>query len=192
MEAMVGRRVRAVVGAAFLGALSSSALVGAGGAAGAATSVAHHPLGHCTKKTNIEGGQECRSKSLDPKRTSGISSRTVKVTPTGRGTVAVATYNTDPAPLLSASTGKYFGVSLGASNAFTSLTLKDCSLGGGTTLYWWSGGEWIPVALEPGSIASASLTCVSDTLGPESSPSLAQMTKLSRASRFGAVVFGVR
>lgn len=193
-------RVRAVVAATLVTASVGWAVLGIGGwaalgggsGAGAATSLARHVNSHCSKSTTIPHTYGCKSKTLSPGRSGSASSDTIKVEPTGRGTVAVGIYYSDPAPPLASSTGKFFGVSVTAGDAFTSLTVKDCALGGGTTLYWLDGSTWLPVTLQPGSIASATLTCVTDTLGSGSSPTIAEIVKLSRTSRFGAVIFGVK
>ncbi len=194
MAPLVGGRVRAVVGATLVIAIASLGWVaaGVGGSVGADTSVTRHVQSHCTKKTSILHALECATKTLPPDRSLSASSDTVKVTPTGRGMVSVATYVKDPVGALTSSTGTYFGVWLSSPNGFTALTVKDCNLAGGTALYWWNGDTWLPVALQPGSVSSATITCVTDTLGAESSPNLATITHFSRLTSTGAVVFSVR
>lgn len=57
----------------------------------------------------------------------------------GVGALTVAQYGSDPvgAPTFS-SAGEYFDVALSSGNSFTSATVDDCNLGGGTGLEWWN------------------------------------------------------
>ncbi len=199
MGRLTDGRVRAVVGVAVVAASLGWAVLGTGGWAvfgggggAGATSVTRDAQAHCTGLTVIPRAHVCTSETLDAKRSEPVSIDDITVTPVGRGTVTVATYEADPTAALASSTGTYFGLSISAGNAFETLTVKDCSLGGGTTLFWWDGDAWLPVTLQPGSISSATLTCVTDTLGAGSNPSLATIARLSRVSHFGAVVFGVK
>ncbi len=192
MTRRTGGRLRPFVGAALVAACLGGAVIGVGGGAGATTSVARHELGRCKSSNSIVRTQKCASKSLDPYRTESVTSGEVKVTATGRGTVSVGYYNTDPSKAFTYSTGTYFGVMLAVPNAFTSLTVKDCDIAGGAVLYWLDGNTWVPVVLQPGSIGSSSLTCITVTLGATSSPSVATIIKLSRLSRLGAALFSVR
>jgi hypothetical protein len=94
----------------------------------------------------------------------------------------VAQYGSDPvgAPTFS-STGEYFDVALSSGNSFTSATINDCSLGGGTGLEWWNpqanagAGAWQPVLPTP-TYTAGPPACVSVTLNSTSSPTLAQLT----------------
>ncbi len=200
MARLTDGRVRAVVGVAVVTAslgwavlgTGGWAVLGTGGGAGAATSLTSTVQAHCIGLTGIPNAHACTSETLDAKRSEPVSVDDITVTPVGRGTVSVATYEADPTAPLASSTGTYFGISISESNAFKTVTVKDCSLGGGTTLFWWNGSTWLPVTLQPGSISSATLTCVTDTLGAGSDPSLATIARLSRVSHFDAVVFGVK
>jgi len=94
----------------------------------------------------------------------------------------VAQYGSDPvgAPTFS-STGEYFDVALSSGNSFTSATINDCNLGGGTGLEWWNpqasagAGAWQPVLPTP-TYTAGPPACVSLTLNSTSSPTLAQLT----------------
>ncbi len=94
----------------------------------------------------------------------------------GTGQVLVANYGGDPVgtPAFPGAPPQYFDVALSASNTFTSLTLQRCGLNSGQTLYWWNGAMW---ALVDGLAGSSSDGCLTVTLGPDTSPSLAQLTQ---------------
>ncbi|MHB1910932.1 MAG: hypothetical protein ACYCTI_02630 [Acidimicrobiales bacterium] len=68
-------------------------------------------------------------------------------------------------------------MSLSTGNTFTSVVIDDCNLGGGNTLSWWNGTAWVTVTGSPGPTYTAgSPACVSVTLKPTTSPTLAQLT----------------
>ena len=100
----------------------------------------------------------------------------------GEGTVTVSQYPSDPvgAPSFQAS-GNYFDVSLSAKSTFTSVTVSNCNLAGGNTLYWWNpasgaSGAWVPVKGAPGpTFTAGSPPCATVTLASSTSPSLSQM-----------------
>jgi hypothetical protein len=79
------------------------------------------------------------------------------------------------------STGEYFDVALSSGNSFTSATINDCNLGGGTGLEWWNpqasagAGAWQPVLPTP-TYTAGPPACVSVTLNSTSSLTLAQLT----------------
>ncbi|MHB1533874.1 MAG: beta strand repeat-containing protein [Acidimicrobiales bacterium] len=96
----------------------------------------------------------------------------------GEGTVTVAQYASNPvgAPSFKSS-GSYFDVSLSSGSTFTSVTVKNCNLMGGTTLYWWNpagSGAWQSVVGDPGPITTAG-PCITVTLTGASSPNLTQL-----------------
>lgn len=185
-------RLRPVVGAMLVAASLGGAILGVGGGpAGAATSVTRVVHSRCSETTDIPHMQECTSVTLLSGRTESDSSGDVSLELTGRGTITVGTYDSDPAPR-ALSTGKYFGVSIFPGDTFTSLAVKDCNIGGGVLLDWWNGDSWLPVTAEPGSVSSTTLTCIDVTLGAESSPSIATIARTSRLSSYEAVVFGVK
>ena len=101
---------------------------------------------------------------------------------TGVGALTVAQYGSDPvgAPTFS-STGEYFDVALSSGNSFTSATINDCNLNGGTGLEWWNpqasagAGAWQPVLPTP-TYTAGPPACVSATLNSTSNPTLAQLT----------------
>ena len=133
----------------------------------------------------------CVSKTGFVARSTMAASDGVTVSTVGRGTFAVGTYRKDPIRPLASSTAKFFGVRLSSTNRFTSFIVKDCNLGGGTVLRWWNGTAWEPVVGVTTTSGTGSSACVSVALGSASSPNLATMSRLSRVSRFQAVVFGV-
>ena len=89
----------------------------------------------------------------------------------------MAQYQSDPVGAPSfGSPGEYFDVSLSPGSTFTSLTLTDCNLSGGTSLEWWNPGmsAWEPVSNEifsPGPPA-----CVTATFTNSTIPNLAELT----------------
>jgi hypothetical protein len=99
---------------------------------------------------------------------------------TGEGALTVAQYSSDPvgAPTFS-SAGEYFDVDLSAGNTFSSATIEDCNLNGGTTLEWWNpaadsgAGAW--QAVTP-TLSVGSPPCLIATISSTSSPSLAELT----------------
>ena len=97
------------------------------------------------------------------------------VTADGAGAFTVAQYGSDPAgrPTFS-STGGYFDVRVASGSSFSSLLVSDCNLNGGKSLRWWDRSAWEPVS--PESYSAGPPACVTASLGPNSSPSVAQLT----------------
>ncbi|MCL5256307.1 MAG: Ig-like domain-containing protein [Chloroflexi bacterium] len=101
------------------------------------------------------------------------STADVTATGTGEGTVIVAEYSGNPGgSALSTFTGAYFDVYVSSSSSLTSLTVEACNLNGATTIYWWSGTEWVSVS--PQSYDSTT-GCVTMTLDGSSTPSIGQL-----------------
>lgn len=98
----------------------------------------------------------------------------ITATGTGGGTLTVATYSANPGgtPTFSAP-GAYFDVKTALGSTYTGVTVKDCSLGGGNTAFWWNGLAWQEVS---GQSYDASTHCATFTVTATSSPSLAQLT----------------
>ena len=100
----------------------------------------------------------------------------------GAGSVRVGQYGSNPVGTPSFSTGgTFFDAAVGSGSAFTSVTLQDCDLGGGTSLQWWNpvansgAGAWQPVTPTTGP-TNTSPPCVTATLSSTSSPTLAQLS----------------
>jgi hypothetical protein len=101
---------------------------------------------------------------------------------TGVGGLTLAQYGLDPvtAPPFTPS-GEYFDVALSAGNAFTSTTISDCNLNGGSGLEWFNpagnsgAGGWQAVTPTP-VLTTGPPPCLSVTLNSSSSPTLAQLT----------------
>ena len=93
----------------------------------------------------------------------------------GEGSFTVSQYGSDPvgAPTF-ASAGGYFDVRVASGSSFTSLTVTDCNLGGGTGLDYWTGSSW--QAVSPASYTAGPPACVTATLGTSSTPSIAELT----------------
>ncbi len=100
----------------------------------------------------------------------------------GEGAMTVSQYGSDPvgSPTFSAS-GEYFDVEIASGSSFSSLTITDCNVNGGTSLEWWSpladagAGAWEPVSPTP-AYSAGPPACVSATISSTSSPTLAQLT----------------
>ncbi len=100
----------------------------------------------------------------------------------GAGSVTVGRYSANPVGTPTFTTGgSYFDASVESGSAFTSVTLQDCDLGGGTSLQWWNpaansgAGAWQAVVPLTGPTATTP-PCVTATFGATSSPTLAQLT----------------
>jgi hypothetical protein len=99
----------------------------------------------------------------------------------GAGAVSVVQYTSGAAPgdagsPTFTSTGVYFDVSLSQGNGFSSVTVTQCDLGGGDSVWWWNALATTPAwtAVSPQAYGNG---CV--TIGPlnaTSSPTLAQLT----------------
>ena len=77
-------------------------------------------------------------------------------------------------------TGAYFDVADSSDNAFTSLTLEDCDLLGGSTVEWWNknandgAGAWQTISDQ--TYLPGTPDCVEVDISPTSSPSLSDLT----------------
>jgi len=97
-------------------------------------------------------------------------------TATGIGTVTVAQYAANPVMALPPNpVGAYFDVNMASGSLFSALTLVDCNLGGGDTVYWWdaSAAAW---SLVSNQTYDAATRCVTITLNGVSAPSTLQLT----------------
>ena len=96
----------------------------------------------------------------------------------GSGTVTVGQYSSDPVGAAAfGSSGAYMDVSVSAPNTFSGLTFKYCDLNGGTSLQWWDpagAGAWVTVSNQR--FNGGPPACVVATVGPATSPTLAQLT----------------
>ena len=103
-----------------------------------------------------------------------LAGTTVSAAGAGRGALTVAQYTGDPVTgAVSGGTGVYYDVKLSATASFSTVTVKVCALGpGGRSLTWWDGSEWKPFSEQT---FDAGTQCVTATVGPTTSPSLAQM-----------------
>jgi hypothetical protein len=90
----------------------------------------------------------------------------------GTGVVTVAGYNEDPrgTPTFN-SAGVYFDAVVAPGSTFTTLTLTQCNLNGGTVVYWWNGTAWAAASDQ-----SLSNGCVIVTVNATTSPNLSQLT----------------
>ncbi len=122
----------------------------------------------------VTSSQNCSSSS--PSGTCSATNDATTVAASGEGSATVSQYSSAPvgAPSFS-SAGEYFDVEIAAGSSFTSLTITDCNLNGGTGLEWWNGGAWVAVLPAP-TYTAGPPACLSATLSSTSSPTLAQLT----------------
>ncbi|MDA8279767.1 MAG: carboxypeptidase regulatory-like domain-containing protein, partial [Actinomycetota bacterium] len=120
--------------------------------------------------------------SSSPTGTATAANGNTSASATGVGGLTVAQYPSDPVGSPgSASAGVYFDVVLSSGNSFTSTTVNDCNLGGGSSLQWWNpqanagAGAWQPVSPAP-TYTAGPPACVSVTLNSASSPDLGELT----------------
>jgi hypothetical protein len=88
--------------------------------------------------------------------------------------VSVAQYSADPgvAPTFDAS-GGYLDLNIAPGSALTALTLVDCNLNGGTSVYWFDGTAWQRASDQTAGPGSG---CVTVQVTSTSTPSLSQLT----------------
>jgi hypothetical protein len=109
---------------------------------------------------------------VNPSATTGSSGITASAT--GSGTLSVAEFASNPGGAVSFnSTGAFVDVHLEAGNTFTSLTVENCHLNGGTRVYWWNGSVW---AMVSGQTYNPATHCVTFTVTSSTSPSLSDLT----------------
>jgi hypothetical protein len=88
--------------------------------------------------------------------------------------VGVAVYNGDPAGAAAFnSSGAYVDV-IAAGSGLTSLTITDCNLNGGTSVYWWNGTAWATVSDQTYNPTTKCVTITVKTTG--TTPTISQLT----------------
>jgi len=98
----------------------------------------------------------------------------------GSGTVAVALYASNPGGTPSfASSNAYLDAYVAPGNTFTSVSIVDCNLNGGSQVRWWNGTAWVAASNQT---YDATTGCVTITVDATTTPSLTQL---------GATPFGV-
>ena len=117
--------------------------------------------------------QDCTSST--EAGTCNVTDAGTTVSTDGEGAVTVAQYGADPVgtPTFSAS-GEYFDVHVAPGSNFTKLTITACNLHGTTSLKLWDGSAWMDVS--PQTYSAGPPPCVTATLSPTSSPTIAQLT----------------
>ncbi|MDE3203625.1 MAG: IPT/TIG domain-containing protein [Acidobacteriota bacterium] len=124
--------------------------------------------------------------NTDPKGTATASSSsgtgTISATGSGVGAVTVGRYTSDPVGTAAFEiAGSYFDVRSSTPEAFSSVTIVNCDLAGGTAIHWWNptggsagAGAWAAVSNQ--SYSAGPPACVTVTIGSATSPSLAELT----------------
>jgi len=91
------------------------------------------------------------------------------------GSVTVATYPGNPTSATAPPNGRgYFDVKVSPGNSFSSVSIVDCNLGTGNTLYWFDGTTW--KVSTPQSPNTPNSGCITLTVSSTSSPTLSQLT----------------
>jgi hypothetical protein len=97
----------------------------------------------------------------------------VTASATGTGGVTVAQYGTNPEKSTGfTSAGVYFDVAISSPNTFSSVTITECNLKGGSLLFWWNGTSYVPVS--PAATFDAE-GCLTFTVTSSSAPSLSAL-----------------
>ena len=143
-----------------------------GGTAGPATSVATAIVAPAPAAGSVSSAS---GSSSTPGGTASASNAGTSVSAVGVGSLTVSQYGSNPAgqPAF-LSSGEFFDVALASGSSFSSVTITDCNLNGGTSLQWWNGNAW--VAVSPQSYSPGPPACVTATLDTGSSPTIAQLT----------------
>lgn len=97
----------------------------------------------------------------------------VSVSSTGTGVVGAAVYGSNPAgaPVFNSS-GAYVDVIV-AGSGLSSLTIIDCNLSGGNSVYWYTGTAW---ALVSNQMYDAKTGCVTITVDSTTRPTVSELT----------------
>jgi hypothetical protein len=94
---------------------------------------------------------------------------------TGNGTLVVAQYATNPAPIMLLGAdghGYYFDVHIAPPGAFTQVTIQFCGAGAGMgAILFWNGSMWVPASNQ----SSGAGGCVTVVVDDTSVPSLADL-----------------
>ena len=115
------------------------------------------------------------ARSTSPVGRAGASNGGTSVQASGEGAFTLSQLASAPATTAGlASVGHYFDVEVARGSSFGSLSVRDCNLGLGNALEWWSGSRWELV--RPQSYSAGPPACVSAVLGATSSPALSQLT----------------
>ncbi len=98
----------------------------------------------------------------------------VSVSSTGTGVVGAAVYGANPAGATVFNSSGAFVDVIVAGSGLTSLTITDCHLNGGTSVYWWDGTGW---ALVSDQTYDAKTGCVTITVKDSGTmPTVSQLT----------------
>jgi hypothetical protein len=139
-----------------------------------------------TSETGAQVSDFDLATSIDPAGMAVASTSVLTATASGTGSVLVAIFESNPGGGLTfSSSGSFMDVSFDPGNAFTSVTIEYCDLGGGTEVYWWDGSAW---ALVSNQSYDPLTGCVTMVLTSSTSPNLADMTGTPFAAA-GSTIF---
>ena len=126
-----------------------------------------------TAPTPPAGASSYKSCSVNSGMLSCANDTVTVTAATGPGALTVSQYASNPeGPPSFSSTGEYFDVGVTPGSSFSSLTIKDCNLGGGTKLYWWNTNTASWEGVSPVSGPTGTPPCLSAT----STPAISELT----------------
>jgi len=92
----------------------------------------------------------------------------------GVGGITVGQYSGDPESQSPPQpSGEYFDVAASSGNLFDPVTVTDCNLAGGQTLFWWTGSSWQAVTPQEFEASTGCITATLDLLSYPNSDQLA-------------------
>ena len=161
----------------FAGSYGTTPLtVGSGSSGGTITSPTPPPPPPPSGTTSSSSGT-----STSNTGTATAVNDSTTVSAIGEGAVVISEYGSDPVPVPPASPSPvYFDIEVSPSNTFTSISVTDCNLNGGTSLQWWNpnatptSGAWETVSNT--TYTAGSPPCISVTLTSSTSPSISQLS----------------
>ena len=118
--------------------------------------------------------------TTNPVGTAQASGDGITVTGQGDGAITVYNFPSDPVgPPTFSSAGEYFGVGFAGGGSFSSVTIVDCNLNGGSQLEWWNpaagSGEWQDVS-PPATLIQGDPPCLTFTATALTVPNLSQLS----------------
>ena len=106
-----------------------------------------------------------------------VSSGGLSATAKGIGAIGIGSYDAEPQGIPALRVGSsYFDAKVSKDSIFGAVIITDCNIGGSSSVQWWNSGagEWQDVSAAV--FSSGSPRCVEITIGPDTSPSLSQLT----------------
>lgn len=142
---------------------------GGGGGGGSGGNLLTPPTAPAGSTSSASGQGDCSTGVV------AVTLGGITVTANCNGALTLALYGSDPVgPATFISAGQYFDVKVAPGSTFSTVTIVDSALNGGTTLLWWNGSAWVAVNPQTGSPGPPpSITAI---LSATSSPTISQLT----------------